>query len=106
MGEKIEPNFKGITERHLSGSAREKAIDQLMAELSAEMKSLGPDWERIQRVMGCLLGLKKTEELIERLKAQVKNPQIKWEAVRKLMAQLWSIKREIVIDLLPTLFKS
>jgi hypothetical protein len=106
MDEKIEPNFENITTQHLSVSAREKGVDQLMAELSAEMKSLDPDWEKIQRVMGSLLGLKKSEELVERLKAEVRNPDIRWKPIRELMFQLWSIRKEIVIDLLPTLLRS
>jgi len=105
MDQKIDPNFEAVTKQHLSASTREGAVDQLMAELSAEMKSLDPDWEKIQRVMGNMMGLKKTGELLDRLKAEVNNPEVKWEAVRKLMAQLWSIKKEIIIDLLPTLLK-
>jgi hypothetical protein len=74
-----------------------------MEELGAEMKSLDPDWDKIQQVMGGLLGLKRTEELVERLRAQAKNPEVKWEPIRKLMLQLWSIKKDLVIDLLPSL---
>ncbi len=106
MEEKIEPNFEAITKRHLSGSAREKAIDELMGDLSAHMKSPDPDWEKIQGVMGGLLGLKKTGGLLERLKVGVKTPGAKWEAARQIMLQLWSIKKEIIIDLLPKLLKS
>jgi hypothetical protein len=106
MDQKIEPNFNHVTEEQVSVSSREKAVDQLMGELGAEMKSPDPDWERIQRVMGGLLGLKKTEELVERLRAEVRNPDVKWEAVRKLMSQLYWIKKEMVIELLPTLLKS
>lgn len=106
MDHKIEPNFEAVTEQHLSTPAREKAVDQLMAELGAEMKSLDPDWEKIQRVMGDMMGVKKTGELLERLKAEANNPEVKWEAIRKIMAQLWAIKQEIIIDLLPTLLKS
>ncbi|NIM98119.1 MAG: hypothetical protein GTO24_08590 [candidate division Zixibacteria bacterium] len=106
MEEKIESNFEAITKRHLSGAAREKVIDGLMGELSAHMKSPDPDWEKIQGVMGGLLGLKKTGELLERLKAEVKNPGAKWETVRQIMSQLWSIKKEIIIELLPRLLKS
>jgi len=105
MDQKIEPSFETVTKQHLSPSAREKAVDQLMAELGTEMKSLDPDWEKIQRVMSSMMGLKKTGELLDRLKAEANNPEVKWEAVRKVMAQLWSIKKEIVIDLLPTLLK-
>jgi hypothetical protein len=106
MDQKIEPNFNHVTEEQVSVSSREKAVDQLMGELGAEMKSPDPDWERIQRVMGRLLGLKKTEELVERLRAEVRNPDVKWEALRELMSQLWSIKKEIIIGLLPTLLRS
>lgn len=106
MDQRIGPNFNHVTEQHLSVSSREEAVDQLMGELGAEMKSLDPDWERIQRVMGGLLGLKKTEELVERLKAEIRNPDVKWEAVRKLMSQLYWIKKEMVIELLPSLLES
>lgn len=106
MDQKIEPNFETVTKQHLSPSTREKAVDHLMAELGTEMKSLDPDWEKIQRVMSGMMGLKKTGELLDRLKAEANNPEIKWEAVRKVMVQLWSINKEIVIDLLPTLLKS
>jgi hypothetical protein len=103
MDEQIEPSFEAVTTQHISPSTREKTVDQLMAELSAEMKSLDPDWAKIQQVMGGLLGLKKTEELVERLKAEVKNPDVKWEPIRKLMFQLWSVKKDIIIELLPDL---
>jgi hypothetical protein len=106
MNQKIEPNFETVTKQHLSPPARERAVDQLIAELSTEMKSLDPDWDKIQRVMGSLMGLKKTGELLERLKAETNNPGVKWEAVRKIMGQLWSIKKEMVIDLLPTLLET
>jgi hypothetical protein len=103
MGEEIEPDFETVTEQHLSVSNRERTVDHLLEELGAEMKSLDPDWEKIQQVMGALLGLKRTEELVERLSAQAKNPEVKWEPIRKLMLQLWSIKKDLVIDLLPSL---
>lgn len=105
MDQKIEPNFEAITKQHLSSSTRDQAVDQLMAELSTEMKSLDPDWEKIQRVMGRMMGLKKTGELLERLKAEANNPGVKWEAVQKIMAELWSINKEIVIGVLPALLK-
>jgi hypothetical protein len=101
--EKIEPDFGNVTQEHLSVSNRDRAVDHLIEELGAEMKSLDPDWEKIQQVMGGLLGLKRTEELVERLRAQAKNPEAKWEPIRKLMSQLWSIKKDLVIDLLPSL---
>jgi hypothetical protein len=103
MGDKIEPSFENVTEQHLSASKRAKAIDRLMEDLGGEMKSLDPDWDKIQKVMSGLLGLKKTEEIVERLKAEVKNPDVNWGPVRKLLSQLWSIKPNIVIDLLPDL---
>jgi len=105
MNQKIEPNFETITKQHLSASAREQAVDGLMAELNAEMKSSEPDWEKIQGIMGDLLGLRRTGELLDRLKAEVSSPGVKWESVRELLAHLWSIKKEIVMDLLPTLLK-
>jgi hypothetical protein len=103
MGEKIELDFETVTEQQLSVSNRERTVDQLLEELGAEMKSLDPDWEKLQQVIGALLGLKRTEELVERLSAQAKNPEVKWEPIRKLMSQLWSIKKDLVIDLLPSL---
>jgi hypothetical protein len=106
MDQKIEPNFELISKKHLSASAREQAVDQLMAQLNAEMKSAEPDWDKIQKTMGDLMGLKKTGELLDRLKAEVNTPGVTWEAVREIMAQVWSIRKEIIIDLLPTLFKS
>ena len=106
MDQKIEPNFEVISKKHLSTSAREQAVDQLMAKLNAEMKSAEPDWDKIQATMGDLMGLKKTGELLDRLKAEVNTPGVSWEAVREIMAQVWSIKKEIIIDLLPTLLKS
>jgi len=106
MDQKIEPNFDVITKQHLSASAREKAVDRMMADLTKEMKSTDPDWQKIQGVMGDMMGLKKTGELLEKLKANVNTPGVKWETVREIMAELWSIRGEIVIDLLPTLLKS
>ena len=106
MGKKVEPNFETITKQHLSASARDQAVDGLMGELNAEMKSPDPDWDKIQRIMGDLLGLKQTGELLDRLRAETNTPGVKWESIREIMAQLWSIKKEIIIDLLPTLLKS
>ena len=106
MDQKIEPNFDVISKKHLAASAREQAVDQLMAELNAEMKSAEPDWENIQKTMADLMGLKKTGELLDRLKAEVNTPGVTWEAVREIMTEVWSIRKEIIIDLLPTLLKS
>ena len=106
MDRKIEPNFKPISKKHLSASTREQAVDQLMANLNAEMKSAEPDWDKIQTTMGDLMGLRKTGELLDRLKAEANTPGVTWEAVREIMAQVWSIRKEIIIDLLPTLLKS
>ena len=106
MNEKIEPNFEVITKQHLSASVRDQAVDRLMTELNSEMKSSNPDWEKIQRVMGDLMGLKKTGELLDQLKTEVNKRGVKWESVREIMAKLWAIKKEIIIDLLPTLLKS
>jgi hypothetical protein len=106
MGKKVEPSFETITKKHLSASARDQAVDGLMAELNTEMKSPNPDWDKIQGIMGDLLGLKQTGELLDRLRAEASTPGVKWESIREIMAQLWSIKKEIIIDLLPTLLKS
>ncbi len=106
MDQKIEPNFEAVTKQHLSTSAREKAVDQLMDDLKTQMKSSEPDWEKIQGVMSGMMGLKKTGELIERLNANLNTPGIPWDMVRENMAELWSIKKEIIIDLLPTILES
>jgi hypothetical protein len=106
MDQKIEPNFEVISKKHLAPSAREQAVDQLMAELNTEMKSAEPDWDKIQKTMADLMALKKTGELLDRLKAQVNTPDVTWETVREIMAELWSVRKEIIIDLLPTLLKS
>ena len=106
MDQKVEPNFGAITKKHLSASAREQTIDGLMAELNTEMKSADPDWEKIQKIMADLLGLRKTGDLLDRLKAEVKSPDVTWENVREILAQLWSVNKDIVVDLLPTLLKS
>lgn len=106
MDQKIEPNFEAVTKQHLSTSAREKAVDQLMDDLKTQMKSSEPDWEKIQGVMGDMMGLKKTGELLERLNANLNTPGIPWDMVRENMAQLWSIKKEMIIDLLPTILES
>jgi len=103
IDQKIEPNFEVISKKHLSASTREQAVDQLMTNLNTEMKSAEPDWDKIQKTMGDLMGLKKTGELLDRLKAEVNTPGVTWEAVREIMAQVWSIRKEIIIDLLPTL---
>jgi len=103
MDQKIEPNFEVISKKHLSASAREQAVDQLMTNLNTEMKSAEPDWDKIQKTMGDLMGLKRTGELLDRLKAEVNTPGVTWEAVREIMAHVWSIRKEIIIDLLPTL---
>ncbi len=60
MDQKIDPSYNLVTKQHLSASAREEAVDQLMADLSAEMKSSNPDWKKVQKVMGDMMGLKKT----------------------------------------------
>jgi hypothetical protein len=77
-----------------------------MGELNSEMKSADPDWNKIQDVMGGLMGLKKTGELLDQLKGEVNKRGAKWETVRPIMAELWSIKKDIIIDLLPTLLKA
>lgn len=106
MDRKVEPNFEVVEKQHLSASARDEAVDKLMADLKAEMKSSEPNWEKIEGVMGDMMGLKKTGEILERLKANVNTPGVSWESVREIMAELWSIKKDIVIDLLPTLLKT
>lgn len=106
MDQKIDPNFEAVTKQHLSASARTQTIDQLMGELNSEMKSADPDWNKIQDVMGGLMGLKKTGELLDQLKGEVSKRGAKWETVRPIMAELWSIKKDIIIDLLPTLLKA
>jgi hypothetical protein len=106
MDQKIEPNFEAVSKQHLSPSTREKAVDKLMDDLKTQMKSSEPDWEKIQGVMSDMMGLKKTGELLERLNATTNTPGVPWEIVRDSMAQLWSIKKEIIIDLLPTLLKT
>jgi hypothetical protein len=77
-----------------------------MDDLKTHMKSSEPDWEKIQGVMRDMMGVNKTGELLERLNATTNTPGVPWEIVRDSMAQLWSIKKEIIIDLLPTLLKT
>jgi len=60
MQEGIRPNYGDITVQDLHPLTRETLLDQMMAEMRAEMKSPDPDWEKIQDVMGRLVGLKRT----------------------------------------------
>ncbi len=106
MDQNVEPNFEAIKKQHLSASARDEAVDKLMDDLKAEMKSSEPDWGKIQNVMADMMGLKKTGEVLERLKANINTPGVSWETVREIMAELWAIKKDIVIDLLPTILKT
>ncbi|NIO05677.1 MAG: hypothetical protein GTN74_14055 [Proteobacteria bacterium] len=106
MDQNVEPNFEAIKKQHLSASARDEAVDKLMDDLKAEMKSSEPDWGKIQNVMADMMGLKKTGEILERLKANVNTPGVSWETVREIMSELWAIKKDMVIDLLPTILKT
>jgi hypothetical protein len=53
--------------------------------------------------MGALMGVKKTGALLDQLTVEAKKQGAKWETIQDVIAQLWSIKKEIIIEFLPTL---
>lgn len=105
MDERIAPDFEALTKKHLSSSARSQEIDRLMAELEGELKKPKGDPRKTRKIMGDLLGLQHASDLLDRLEAEVGRPNASWEPIRDLLAQLWSVKREMLIELLPVLLK-
>jgi hypothetical protein len=105
MEERIEPNFEVLGKNHLSTSVRNQEMDRLMAELEGELKKPKGDLRKTRQIMGDLLGLQHAADLLDRLEAEAGRPNAAWEPVRDLMAQLWSVKRELLLELLPPLLK-
>jgi hypothetical protein len=103
---KTEPAREHAAKSDTAASNRFQAIDQLLVELESEMKSSSTDWDKIQRLMGDLTSLKRTDELVDQLWSAAEMEGVMWEPIRLIMAQLWSLDRDSLIELLPALLKS
>jgi hypothetical protein len=71
MATSIQADFAVITETRSPASARKKVTDELIAELSAEMKSLYPDWEENESPTADLVLQEEFEVFPGRMKLKV-----------------------------------
>jgi len=84
---------------------RAKTMDAVLADLGEQRKRPDRDLTKNQQVMGDLLELEKTGDLMEKALSAAAEPGARWDSVRAPLAQLWTVNREIVLDLLPALLK-
>ncbi len=84
---------------------RFEAMEALLSDLGAELKRPEGDMDRIQKMMGDLLDLKKTGDLVERALSAAAAPGARWDSVRAPLAQLWAANRDVALDIIPALLK-
>lgn len=74
-----------------------------MAQLEAELKRPDSSVEAAQGVMTELLAFKRLGGVLDRLRAEASKSDAPWESVREAMAELWAVRKDLLIDLLPSL---
>lgn len=89
----------------LNPEGRNQAIDRLLAQLEAELKRPDATVESAQGVMNELLTYKRVAGLLDRLRSEAAKADARWEPVREVMAELWAVRKELLVDLLPSLLR-
>jgi hypothetical protein len=102
-GDPREEPTSHLRSQYFSSESRSKAIEGVIARLDKELRSDSGDWTTIQEVMEEMAALKRCDDLLLRLDEATASQDARWEAVRCLLAELWSVRKSMVLDLLPTL---
>lgn len=103
----VEPKRQDTPKDPSRGTPSEVSLtprmERLLADLKQEVTRANGDLETIQNIMGELLDLKKMGNLIDRLRTECARPEAPWDSIRETMAKLWSVRKDLLLELMPRL---